>query len=175
MFDFNFLKKSVADLVGQVKANRRQIADLQALRARIESAPCSRDDFKARFGKYLDDQADKYLTTLAESFGFLQRHPGRLNDPEAIAKHLTLFGVVKHTKDVDTSRGFDGLVAALIPSMRKELFARIDAMPWPADALPLVGREQKIADIDQQLETLMQTERQLVDTASAAGIVIERA
>lgn len=173
MFNFNSLKQSVDALVQQVRDIRKQIADLQNRREKVEKAPPSRGDFKVAFDKFLDGQEAKWLQSLASSFEFFHRHPGRLVDGDALNSHMTLFGVARHTKDVDQTRGFDGLFAALVPTMREELHARIDALPWPADSLPLAGRDKAIEDIDQQLEDLMTKEAELVTAAARAGVVIE--
>ena len=173
MFDFSSLRKSVTSLAGQVKEVRREIADLQSLRARIEGAPPSREDFMAHLEAHLQQQSARYIETLSNSFEFFRRHPSRLGDPALMGQHLSLFGVARHPKDVDQTRGLDGMLCALIPSVLPELRKRIESMPWPEDARPLEGRDKSIAAIDAKLEALMQQESELTSTAASCGIVIE--
>lgn len=173
MFDFSSLRKTVTSLSAQVKKVRGEIADLQALRSRIETAPPSRADFLQFLDLQLDQQAARYLETLSTSFDFFRRHPRRLAEPALTGQHLTLAGVARHPKDVDIYRGLDGLLAALVPSIRVELRKRIEQMPWPEDARPLEGREASIAEIDQKLEALLQQEAELVSHSASCGIVID--
>jgi cell division protein FtsB len=176
MFDLSFIKKSVASLAQQVQQLRTDIEKLQREREDILTAPATRDDIKTMAAAWCEERSAKYGVLLRGSLQVFIRKPALMQDRAKVAERMTCFGSVGQLNGIIPGPGLTDMAmcALLGPALVKSLHATIDAMEdWPANALPMAGRSERVDALDKKITKLTREESDMVAEARAAGVIFE--
>jgi len=171
MFDFNFLRKSVADLAQQTRELRGEIQALKQQREQIASASVHRSDLKACLDQVCQVRAAEYRASMAAHL------KGMGNDCHSLQGHVD-HGYLRLSAPLPGVAGVtpgmvEGMLCALLGDQLKlALFRVIDELDWPDEGLPMIERADALKKLDSQIDKLIEKEQGLVKSAREAGISI---
>jgi hypothetical protein len=171
MFDISFLKKSVASIGQQNKKLSADIEMHQRKREDIINAPATKEDLKAMVAAWCQERSGKYAEHLSAALGIFIRKPALMADQNRVAK-FTVFGAQGSYLPGPALN--DMVLCSLFgPALVTALHASIDAMEWPANALPIAGRAKQVEDLDARIGKLTKEQAELVAEARDAGVIFE--
>jgi hypothetical protein len=168
-------KKSVASLAADVQKVRDAIEKLQQQREEVATAPATREDVKAMVEQWITGKAALYLKKLRFNMDEFIANPRQaLADPVQIENRMSLFGKSRQLGEYAMYPGpelQDEAMSLLFgPHLVKAMHVAIDAMEWPPNALPLAGRAERLAELDEKISKLSAEEAEVVAEARNAGV-----
>jgi hypothetical protein len=175
-FDINPLRKSIAELSGQVRELRQTIERKRREREDIATAPPSFEDVYDVFVGWMDRTRDDYLKRLRFTWGSAFASVEALQNPEQVTRRMTLAGKTKHVGGLggDLGSDVDGILCCFFgDQVREALKKAMLSDAWPAGGLPIKQRAAKLKELDAELERLTRKHDELTAAANNAGIRID--
>lgn len=167
-FDFLKIKKTVTDLQSHVHRLRAEQERLRAERDRIAKTPATREDVAEFLSRQIDKNSADYLRVFHGLLADLAARPDRLNaSPETRVLTATRPNIAPTVFTVESA-----VSVFLGETMKESLEAIIQAAPWPADAMPIVKRNQRLAELDATLAELSAEEDEILRHANQSGLSI---
>ena len=149
-----------------------KIEALQRQREDIATAPITREEAKALMHKRISDGAGAYAASLWQTtLERLVYHPEQDSDPAFAHVPRRVFAV---PRQVGVAPGLDSLDTAICALLAAQctpaLDAIIDGLEWPANARPMEGRGEAIAQIDKDLAALYKARDEILAFANEVGV-----
>lgn len=174
------LKKQIQDVGGKYRDLVAEGEQLRQQRDEIKAAPCSREDMLAAINRLIDARAQQYPSRLQERI----EHMGIAHDLDELyhkaanldsrgaaigllsaTQHTSLPAHIKHVEEAMYFIFGDTLKAAVERAL--------NAMEWPAGAISLGKRQEKLDDLDKRIAAVEQQQGELFQAASEMGIRLE--
>lgn len=169
MLNFSSVKKLLADIKGHGVGLESQVARTRDDVKRLHTSPPQKADVIAHFDAVIDRLAAPYDAAFKFSIDRLFGDP--LN-----FEGINSFGILTAASPRQPA-SFQSVEAALLAIFRDDIKAairkRVEAMPWPADAGPLIA--ERPALIKKSELTLAALEKELADLrrqASESGVTL---
>lgn len=173
-FDFLKIKTAITGIGQHMNGLRTELETRKRQREELAAAPGTKADVIALFHAHIDETAAQYTGRLQRAIEVSLGHGRDLHlgpDGRPQLGPLTLGRANAATPctphDIESSLFF-----VMGPAMKLAVADAINAMPWPADAQPVVGRAAEMAKLDKKIAALEKSEQDLRREAAAAGVVV---
>lgn len=167
MNPLSFLKKSVGDVVSDIRNRQAQIEQKKKQREDLQHLPLPREDFIAAIHEYIDARKVDFSDSLKLAYAhYVNGYRERVDVPllEARGAHA------------EQGKVFSGNLYGLFAEpIKQAVTAEIQRWDWPAEVGPARSeRPAMITKLDREIATLEAEEAELRTQAEQAGIAIAR-
>jgi len=165
---FQSLESRLAGVRSRRTGIRNEILELQKKREAINYAPGSREDVKSHLAKWVHTAGAEHTARFIESTEQFAR-----TIRTASSNQLRALATLKGDEFSSPGQTGPAICAFMGPILIEAMNATVDAMPWPANAIPTAGRDKLIAELDERIGKLQAEEAELITKAQEAGINLE--
>lgn len=172
MFDFSAVKRSVENLEARITTLRNEMTDLQQKRQQAHLAPAAKEDVKAMVGVWVRTGGSTHAATVQETIEALSRNPHAMALHLDRAKQLASFGAASpaHLGASDPREIGQALCFVFGRQIEEALVRVIDAMEWPANALPQAKRIEQVTFFDARIVANETEQQEIINKAAEVGL-----
>lgn len=170
---FSRVKAAISGLKADLATVEKSISAEQAELERLRTSPPPLADVQQLLADVVTERAAKGRALLAQSIGFLQRHPLKVAvDRSGIDQRVAILTAHKPDQAPSVQSLELALCALLEGSVQAGLAKIIATIEWPEAGPPLADRQKLIEAAERRLAKATEAREELRRSAAAAGVLI---